>query len=95
MEVKGVIKSIGTTEQITDTFSKREIIIDISDNPTYPSPVKFEVHKDKTALLDKFNVGDMVEVSFNMNGKEYKDKNGKVQNFTTLAIYRITLELPY
>jgi hypothetical protein len=95
MEVKGVIKSIGTTEQITDTFSKREIIIDISDNPTYPSPVKFETHKDKTALLDKFNIGDTVDVSFNMNGKEYKDKNGDVKYFTTLAIYKITESLPY
>ena len=90
MEIKGLVKSIGNTEQVTETFSKREIIIDVSDNPSYPSPVKFEALKDKTSLLDSVKVGDSVDVSFNMNGREWTDKTGKVAYFTTLSIWKIS-----
>jgi hypothetical protein len=91
MEVKGKIVKIGQTEQVKENFSKRDLVVDISDNPTYPSPVKFEALKDKTSLLDNLKVGDNVEVSFNMNGREWVDKTGKVSYFTTLSIWKISV----
>jgi hypothetical protein len=90
MEIKGKIVKIGQTEKVSETFSKRDLIVDVSDNPTYPSPVKFEALKDKTALLDNLKVGDNVEISFNMNGREWSDKTGKVAYFTTLSIWKIS-----
>jgi len=90
MEIKGLVVKVGSTEQVNDKFAKREIIIDVSDNPSYPSPVKFEAIQDKTSLLDGIKAGNSVDVSFNMNGREWVDKTGKTVYFVTLAIWRIT-----
>jgi len=91
MEVKGKIVKIGQAEQVKENFSKRDLIVDVSDNPTYPSPVKFEALKDKTSLLDNLKVGDNIEISFNMNGREWVDKTGKVSYFTTLSIWKVNI----
>jgi hypothetical protein len=91
MEIKGVVVQIGSVEQITDTFSKQDLIIDVSDNPQYPSPVKFELHKDKVSLSNNIKIGDVVEIHFNMNGREWTNKEGKKVYFTTLSIWKINV----
>jgi len=39
-------------------------------------------------LLDKFEVGQEVEVKFDVKGKKY-EKNGEVRYFNTLAAWKI------
>lgn len=92
MEIKGFVKSVGQTVVVSEKFKKREIIVDVSDNPQYPSPVKFEAVQDKVSLFDNVSVGQNVELFFNLNGREWTDpKTSKVSYFTTLAVWRINI----
>ena len=50
----------------------------------YPQDLKFEVVKDKCPLLDPFELGQDVQVSFDIRGNEY---NGKY--FVNLACWKI------
>ena len=92
---KGTIKVINQTQVISESFSKREFVIETDSQ--YPKPNAFQVTKDKCALLDNFKVGEKVEVFWNLNGKEWTSPAGEVKYFNTLEawkIERIGTELP-
>ena len=72
LKLTGTIKVVNDTQLFDSGFSKREFVISTFD--TYPQDVKFEVVKDKCALLDKYKVGSKVDVSFNIRGNEFKGK---------------------
>ena len=72
MQVQGRIKVIGLTEQVGDNFSKRLLVVETEE--TYPQQLPIEFVKDKTAILDKYAVGDSVTVDVNLRGSEYKGK---------------------
>ena len=55
-------------------FTKREFIIKTTDDGDYPQDIKFELVKDKTEHIEKFNKGDEIAVHYNIRGNEYKGK---------------------
>ena len=89
MEIKGKVHEIGATQQVSETFKKRDLIVEYAENPTYPEYIRFEALQDKTALLDTFKAGDEVEVFFNLRGRPWTDKTGKTSYFNSLVIWRI------
>jgi hypothetical protein len=91
MEIKGKVHEVGVTANVTDTFKKRDLVIEYAENPQYPEFVKFEAVQDKVNLFDNVKVGDQVEVSFNLRGRPWTDKTGKTTYFNTLSVWRITV----
>ena len=89
MEIKGKVHEVGATQQVSETFKKRDLIVEYAENPTYPEYIRFEALQDKTALLDTFKAGDEVEVFFNLRGRPWTDKSGKTSYFNSLVIWRI------
>ncbi|WP_316802281.1 DUF3127 domain-containing protein [Pedobacter nototheniae] len=89
MEIKGKVHEVGATQQVSETFKKRDLIVEYAENPTYPEYIRFEALQDKTALLDSFKAGDEVEVFFNLRGRPWTDKAGKTSYFNSLVIWRI------
>lgn len=69
----GTIKLINDTQTFPSGFSKREFVVTTSADK-YPQDLKFEVVKEKTALLDQYAVGQPVTVSFDIRGNEYNGK---------------------
>ena len=57
MELQGRIYKIFQTVQISDTFKKREFVIETDENPQYPEFPKLEFIQDKCTLLDSFKKG--------------------------------------
>ncbi|EDM37494.1 hypothetical protein PBAL39_10131 [Pedobacter sp. BAL39] len=89
MEIKGKVHEIGALQQVSETFKKRDLIIEYAENPTYPEYIRFEALQDKTALFDSLKTGDDVEVSFNLRGRPWTDKTGKTSYFNSLVVWRI------
>lgn len=89
MDIIGIVHEIGALQQVSETFKKRDLIIEYAENPTYPEYVRFEALQDKTALFDSLKVGDQVTVHFNLRGRPYTDKAGKVSYFNSLVAWRI------
>lgn len=100
-KLTGRIYHIGPTQQIPTkrggTFSRRELVIDATrydwrtGDKLYDNLPSFEVGAEKLcAELDAYKVGDMVTVSFDLYGTEYRDKaTGEVRHFTRARAYRI------
>lgn len=91
LSVVGLVHEVGETQQITDTFKKRDLILKIVDeNPQFEEFVKFEATNDRTTLFDKVNEGDSVEVSFNLRGRPWTNKDGVTSYFNSLVAWRVT-----
>lgn len=90
MELKGKVHEVGTTQQVSDKFTKRNLIIEYAENPTYPEYIQFEAQQDKTALLDGLKEGDEVEVSFNLRGRPWTNKEGVTSYFNSLIIWKLS-----
>ena len=87
-KVKGLIKVIGDTVQVTEKFSKREIVITVEDGK-YSQHISLQATGDKTSLLDGYKVGEEVKASFNLRGREWQDKH-----FNSLELWEIDLLTP-
>ncbi len=92
MEIKAKLLEIFNTQQISQSFRKREFVVEFAENPQYPEFVKFELIQDKCDLLDSMKAGDMVNVSFNLKGRKWTDPQGQVKYFNSLQAWRITPE---
>ena len=79
------------TVQITETFKKREFIIQENKNPEYPEYIKVELIQDKVSLLDSLNIGDEINVLINIKGRKWEDKDGNTRYNTEILANNMTM----
>ncbi len=83
MEIKGTILEISDTAQVTESFQKREFVVEYKENPNFPEYLKFELIQDRCTLVDSFNPNDEVTVHFNLKGRKWTDRNGEIKYFNS------------
>ena len=81
--IKGAIKLINPIKVISDKFSVREFVITTPD-AKYPQDILFQTINDKMDVLESLGVGQQVEVSYNVRGREF---NGRYYN--TLDAWKV------
>lgn len=87
--LKGEIKVINDVQQISDSFKKREFVV-LDASGQYPQTIMFQAVQDRVDLLNNFNVGDNVEVTFFLRGREWTNpKDGQVKYFNSLDAWKI------
>ena len=89
MKVTGKLLEIKETQQVSDTFKKRLFVLEYAENPQYPEYVSFELIQDRCSLLDGFQPGQEVEVSFNLKGRKWINPEGETKYFNSLQAWRI------
>lgn len=77
------------TQQITESFQKREFVVEFAENPQYPEFLKFELIQANCEQLEGYNAGDIIDISFNLKGRKWTDKNGEVKYFNSLQAWRL------
>lgn len=92
-EAQGIIHSIDQTREYGQNgFTKREFVIKLSgegENPDYPNYVALELLKDKCALMDSYQVGDEVQVTFNLSGRLWNAPGKPEKCFTSLQAWKV------
>ncbi|MDR2223585.1 MAG: DUF3127 domain-containing protein [Flavobacteriaceae bacterium] len=89
MKLIGYIKLINQTEQASATFRKREMVLITKDNPSYPQNVLITFMNDKCDLLNSFYPNQKVEISINIQGREWVNPQGEVKYFNTIQGWAI------
>lgn len=90
-ELTGKLIAKYDTVQRTESFKTREFAVEKSDDfngRTILNYAKFQCVQDKTAILDKVNIGDEVKIYFNIKGSKW-EKDGKTNYITNLDAWRI------
>jgi hypothetical protein len=83
--IKGIVKTVGPEQQISQSFSKRELIVNETVGQR-DQPIMFEATQDRMSLLDGLKPGEEVNVSFYINGREWTAKDGTVRHFVSLSV---------
>jgi hypothetical protein len=86
--ITGTIKVVGKTQQVSDKFSKRELVV-TEPSGQRPQHIPVEFTQDRTNLLDGFNPGDEVTVTCYVNGREWTGRDGVTKYFLSLSGNRI------
>jgi single-strand DNA-binding protein len=81
--VEGTIKEIAEEQVFPSGFSKREFVVTVPDDK-YPQDIKFDALKDRAAMLNGFEKGHDVSVTFDLRGREY---NGR--HFVDLVAWKL------
>lgn len=84
MEIRGKLLKKSDIQQKTDSFRVQEFYLDCSTFDQYTGDkweniLKFQVTNSSIDKLQPFNAGDILKVSFGINGRffEYEDKETK------------------
>ena len=87
--LKGELKVINEVQQISDSFKKREFVV-VDASGQYAQTILFQAVQDRCDLLNNFKVGDNVEVTFFLRGREWTNpKDGVVRFFNSLDAWKI------
>ncbi|SFV30482.1 DUF3127 domain-containing protein [Thermoflavifilum thermophilum] len=92
-EVIGKIVAKFDVVQRTESFRTREFVIEKTDDfggKLINQYIKFQLVQDRTSLIDRFQEGDEVKVSFNLKGSKW-EKDGRVNYITNLDAWKIEL----
>lgn len=87
MEIQVKIHSIGETQNVSDTFQKREFVVVTEE--TYPQYLLLQVVKDKCSILNNYKVGQNVTVSLNLKGRLWTNPQGEEKCFNTIECWKI------
>ena len=93
MEIQGRIKIIFATETVGQNgFQKRDVVI--TTDGQYPQDIIIQFAQGNCAVLDRFQVGQMVKIHFNLQGREWTSPQGEVKYFNTIVGWKIEIVQP-
>ena len=92
LEVTGKLHEVFETQQIKENFSKREFVLELTDESpsgmVFTNYAAFQLINNQTTVIDQFQLGEQVKVSFNIRGNRW-EKDGQVRYITNLNAWRV------
>ena len=99
----GVVLAVGQPQQLTSkggkTFTKRSLYVDCTtfdpytgQRSPYENKILFDFIGEKTSLLDNIQVGQVVTVSFDLQGSELREQDGRVKYFVHVRPFGIEVK---
>ena len=90
MEIQGRIKVIFAPETVGQNgFQKRDLVI--TTDGQYPQDIIIQFTQGNCALLDNLQIGQIVKIHFNLQGREWTSPQGEVKYFNTVVGWKIEL----
>lgn len=105
-QITGRLVYIGQPQEIPsknggNPFVKREFLLDATthdpytgERSQYENILPLEVSGDKCAELDQFLVGDVITVSFALQGREWTNQDGQVKRMVSIRCYKLEARRP-
>ena len=100
----GVVLAVGQPQQLKSkegkVFNKRSLYVDCTtfdpytgQRSQYENKILFDFMESKMSLLDNIQVGQVVTVSFDLQGSELTGQDGQVKYFVHVRPYKIDVRL--
>ncbi|MBK9271625.1 MAG: DUF3127 domain-containing protein [Saprospiraceae bacterium] len=80
--ISGKLHKVFPAETKTATFQTREFVIVTEEQ--YPQYIKFQLVQDRCAVIDQFSPGQVINVFFDLRGREWQEKY-----FTNLQAWKV------
>jgi hypothetical protein len=90
--LRGILTDIFPTDTISERFTKRVFWVKEPDREQYPQHWEVELHNDDAKQINKFEVGDHVEVEVELRGKQYT-RRGSYSKAIVMSLKAVGLKL--
>jgi len=87
-EIQGTLHKKFDTQQVKDTFKKREFVLEV-ESGAYTQLIKFQLVQDRCDAIDSFNEGDEIKVFFDLRGRAWTGRDGNTAYFTNLQSWKV------
>lgn len=90
--INGYIYQIKNKEEIKLDFFKRSFVLEANIDEDKHDLLLFDLYQDNCKMIDGFNVGDKVKVSFYIKGKIFTSMNNEkkiIQSLKCLDIWKL------
>jgi hypothetical protein len=90
-EIEGKLIEKYEIEQVTDSFKKREFVLEKSitaNGREFVETIKFQLTQDKCDQINSFKLGDLIKIQFNIKGRKWT-KNGVTSYFNNLEAWKV------
>lgn len=100
-QITGRLVYIGQPQEIPsksggNPFMKREFLLDATthdpytgERSQYENILPLEVSGDKCAELDQFGIGDVITVSFALQGRSWTNQDGELKRMVSIRCYKL------
>ena len=91
LEITGKLVEKYDTQVVSDRFRKREFVLEVNEEVNgnvFTNFAKMQLVQNKTDIIDRFEIGDMLRVNFSIKGNRY-ERDGKVSYFSNLDAWRV------
>ena len=85
--IKGKVIFKGDVQQVTESFKKQEFVVETDEQ--YPQKILIQATQGRTDLLNGINVGQEVEVNYNLRGREWTNPQGEVKYFNSIELWKV------
>ena len=87
MKVTGRIHFVGAIKTPNDKFRSIEIVLLTEEK--FPQYITIQFTQEKTELVNRKDIGEHVEISINLRGREWKSPTGEIKYFNTIEGWQI------
>jgi hypothetical protein len=87
MEIKGKVKAIFATKEVSSSFKSREIVVTTDEQ--FVQHISVQFMQDKCGILDGYKVGENVVIGINLRGREWLSPQGETKYFNTIQGWKI------
>ena len=88
IELSGIIEHVGEVQNITEKFSKRDLVLRI-ESGKYSEFIRCEATNSACDLLNNFKQDDEVKISVYLTGRKYNKPTGEIAYFTSVKLSAI------
>jgi hypothetical protein len=89
INIIGKAKFVGDTTDVgTSGYKKRELVVTTYEQ--YPQHILIEFGQDKCNLLNTTKIGDNVNISVNIRGREWINPQGEAKYFNSIQGWRVS-----
>ena len=89
-EITGQLKLVTEKQQVSDKFTKREIILLTDTDTQYPQPICIQLNQKIIDNIDQYQLGTILKVYCNLKGKEWFNPTKNItQYFNTIEAWKI------
>lgn len=88
MEITAKYLLAKDTQEVSPTFSKREVIVGVDDGQ-YPQEIQLEFLQDRVDLIDSYNEGEILKFHINLRGRKYEKAGEDPKWFNQIICWKI------
>lgn len=87
-KLKGKLILKAEPRQVSEKFRVMDFVIETPEDK-YPQKIQFQILNDRIQEMDLYSLGEEIEISFDLRGREYAVPGKETKYYNSLNAYKV------